>query len=393
MLRVLRAYKYRIYPTKEQREFFEKTFGSCRFVWNKMLEEKLQALERGERLPRITPAKYKEEFPFLREVDSLALANVQLQQEQAFRNHFKNRKMFGIPKFKKKKDKQSFTTNNQNGTVMLIAEYLKIPKLKTLIRMKQHRTFEGTIKSVTISKTKTGKYYVSVLVEEEPKQDYNNNKKNLICGIDVGIISFATIATDTGIVKIEYPKYLIKNEKRLKRLQRQLSRKQRNSKNYEKARIVLAKKHEYIRNAREDFLHKLSKTIIDDNQVVVVEGLNIKGLTRTKLAKHILDNSWSKFISFLKYKADMYDVKVIEAGQFFPSSKTCSICGYINKELELKDRVWTCPKCGTTHDRDENAAINLREYGLDLYNQLVGMEQPELTPVETGPLPQGKSGR
>jgi len=223
---MLKAYRYRIYPDKAQEEFFEKTFGCCRFVWNKMLEEKLEALRQGRKVPRITPARYKKEYPFVREVDSLALANVQLEQEKAFRDHFKNPKHFRMPKFKKKKYKQSYTTNNQQP------------------------------------------------------------------------------------------------------------------------------------------LHKLSKAIIDENQVVVVESLNVKGLSRTRLSKHILDSSWSKFLRYLKYKADWYGRKVIEADRSFPSSKMCSRCGYINKELKLKDRVWKCPKCKAVHDRDENAAKNLKNYGI-----------------------------
>jgi len=377
---VLKAYRYRIYPTKAQEEFFEKAFGCCRFVWNKMLEEKLEALKQGKKVPRITPARYKKEYPFLREVDSLALANVQMKQEKAFKDFFKNPKHFGIPKFKRKKDKQSYTTNNQqtksgNETIRVDFEkgLLYLPKVKSGIKAVFHREFEGKIKSATVVKTKAGRYYVSILVDvQDPRNKEVNRifeneitkRENFICGIDTGLISFVTIANDTGISKIEYPKYLIKAEKRLKRLQRQLSRKKEGSKNWEKARERLAKEYEYVKNSREDFLHKISKTIIDENQVVVVESLNVKGLSRTRLSKHILDSSWSKFLRYLKYKADWYGRKVIEADRSFPSSKMCSRCGYINKELKLKDRVWKCPKCKAVHDRDENAAKNLKNYGI-----------------------------
>jgi len=377
---MLKAYRYRIYPTKAQEEFFEKTFGCCRFVWNKMLEEKLETLRQGRKIPRITPARYKKEYPFLREVDSLALANVQLEQEKAFKDFFKNSKHFGIPKFKRKKDKQSYTTNNQqtksgNETIRVDFEkgLLYLPKVKSGIKAVFHRKFEGKIKSATVVKTKAGRYYVSILVNvQDPRNKEVNRifenevtkRENFICGIDTGLISFVTIANDTGISKIEYPKYLIKAEKRLKRLHRQLSRKKKGSKNWEKAREKLAKEYEYVKNSREDFLHKISKTIIDENQVVVVESLNVKGLSRTRLSKYILDSSWSKFLRYLKYKADWYGRKVIEADKSFPSSKMCSRCGYINKELKLKDRVWICPKCKAVHDRDENAAKNLRNYGI-----------------------------
>ncbi len=362
---MLKAYRYRIYPNREQQEFFAKTFGSCRFIWNKMLEEKLKALENKEKIPQITPAKYKKEYPFLKEVDSLALANVQLQLEKAFKNFFKNKKHFGLPNFKKKKDKQSYTTNNQSTTVSIDIEkgLLYLPKIKSGIKIKLHRQFNGKIKSTTITKTKSGKYYVSVLVEEDNsiQPSYSNN---LVCGIDVGIETFAVITNDKGTTKIEYPKYLIKVEKRLVRLQRQLSKKQKGSKNYEKTRQRLAKLHEYIKNSREDFLHKISKAIIDDNQVVVVEDLNVKGLLKTNLAKQITDSSWSKFIKYLSYKAQWYGRTIIYADKFYPSSKTCNICGYKNDRLTLCIRQWTCPICGTHHDRDENASINLYKIGL-----------------------------
>jgi len=175
--------------------------------------------------------------------------------------------------------------------------------------------------------------------------------------------SFATVVNDSECLKIEYPRYLIKAEKKLKRLQRQLARKKEGSKNWKKARERLAKEHEYVKNTREDFMHKISKAIIDENQVVVVESLNVNGLSRTKLSKYVLDSSFARFIDFLRYKAEWYGRELIEADRTFPSSKMCSKCGYIYKELKLRDRVWKCPECGEVHDRDENAGKNLRDYG------------------------------
>ncbi len=391
---MLKAYKFRIYPNKDQKEFFAKTFGCCRFVWNLMLEEKLEALRQGRKIPMITPAKYKEQYPFLKEVDSLALANVQLQQEKAFRDHFNNPKHFGLLKFKRKKDKQSYTTNNQktkSGTETIKVDFEKgllyLPKIKSGIQVEFHRRFEGRIKSATVVNTRAGRYYVSILVDEQNQGNKVKEPQNFICGIDLGLKNFATIVNDTKCLKIEHPKYLIKAEKRLKKLQRKLSRKKKGSKNREKAREKLAKEYEYVRNAREDFLHKLSKTIIDENQVVVVENLNVKGLSRTELSKYVLDSSWSRFISFLKYKAEWYGRELIEADRTFASSKMCSKCGYVYKELKLKDRVWKCPECGEVHDRDENAAKNLRDYGYRYIRNKVGWEPPEFTPVEIGPLP------
>jgi putative transposase len=370
-----KAYKYRIYPTKEQEEFFAKTFGSCRFVWNKMLVEKLYYYENKQPIPQITPAKYKDEFPFLKEIDSLALANVQLQLEKAFKNYMKNKKHFGLPKFKKKKDKQSYTTNVVGNNIKVDFEngLLFLPKIKEGIKTEFHRTFTGKIKSVTITKTKGGKYYASILVEVEDPRNKVVEPKSKSCGIDLGLESFVTITNDFGTKKVRHPKYFRKAERRLKKLQRKLSRKQRGSNNYEKARNRLAKYHEYISNIRNDFLHKLSKAIIDENQVVIVEDLNVKGMLKSNLSKSISDSGWSKFLEYLEYKANWYGRTFIKVDRFFPSSKQCHSCGYKNENLSLKDRYWTCPSCGKMHDRDTNASINL---------YLVGLERPEFTPVE-----------
>jgi putative transposase len=371
----LKAYKYRIYPSDAQALFFAKTFGCCRFVWNKMLEEKLRVYEKEKRIPRIIPAKYKKEFQFLNEVDGLALCNVQLQLEKAFRDHFKNRKYFKAPKFKKKKDKQSYTTNNTHNSIRVDFEkgLLYLPKLREGVKIELHRKFEGKIKSVTISKTPDGKYYASILVETEDPRNKVVEPKSGACGIDLGLEHFATVTNDFGTYKVEHPKYLHKGEERLKRLQKYLSRKQKGSKNYEKARLRLARQHAYIANARNDFLHKLSKAIIDENQVVVVEDINVKGLLQSRLAKSISDSGWSEFLKLIKYKAEWYGRTFIQVDRFFPSSKLCHRCGYKNEDLALHDRTWCCPACGTTHDRDVNASKNL---------YFVGLGRPEVTPVE-----------
>jgi putative transposase len=196
---------------------------------------------------------------------------------------------------------------------------------------------------------------------------------NKVCGIDLGLKDFAIITNGTGIYKIEHPKYLRKAEKRLKRLQKALSRKQEGSKNREKARKKLAKQHEYVSNARNDFLHKLSKAIIDDNQVIVVEDLNVKGMQKTDLAKPVSDSGFGTFVRYLEYKADWYGRQLIKVDRFYPSSKLCNVCGYKHNELKLSDRYWQCPICGTYHDRDINSSINLYK---------IGLERPEFTPVE-----------
>jgi len=371
----LKAYKYRIYPTDAQMDFFAKTFGCCRLVWNKMLDKKLHAYKKKERIPRPTPAKYKEEFPFLKEVDSLALCNVQLQLEKAFRDHFRNRKQFKLPKFKNKKDKQSYTTNNVQNSIRVDFEksLLYLPKIREGIKIEPHRRFDGKIKSVTVSRTNDGKYYASILVETENRRNKVVEPKSKACGIDLGLAHFVIVTNDFRSYKVEHPKYLRRGEERLKRLHKSFSKKQKGSKNSGKARLRLAKQHAYITNARNDFLHKLSKAIIDENQVVVVEDINVKGLLKSRLSKSIADSGWSKFLSYLKYKAEWYGRTFIQIDRFFPSSKLCHRCGHKNEDLALHDRRWCCPECGETHDRDINASINL---------YFVGLGRPEVTYFE-----------
>jgi putative transposase len=340
-----------------------------------MLNKKLQAYKKKERIPKDTPAKYKNEFPFLKEVDSLALCNVQLQLEKAFKDHFRNRKQFKLPKFKKKRDKQSYTTNNVQNSIRVDfgKRLLYLPKLREGVKIELHRTFDGKIKSVNVSRTNDGKYYASILVETENPRNKVVEPKSKACGIDLGLEHFATVTNDFGSQKVEHPKYLRREEERLKKLQKSFSKKQKGSENSEKARLRLARRHAYITNARNDFLHKLSKAIIDENQVVVVEDINVKGLLKTRLAKSIADSGWSKFLTYLKYKAEWYGRTLIQVDRFFPSSKLCHRCGHKNEDLALHDRTWCCPACGETHDRDVNASINL---------YFVGLGRPEVTPVE-----------
>ena len=363
-----KAYKFRMYPNEEQKHFFSKTFGCSRAIWNMMLVDKIKYYEEtGETLYN-APSQYKKDFPWLKEVDSLALSNVQLNLQKAYKNFFKSG--FGFPKFKKKSHSQSYQTNNQRGSIALDGRFIKLPKVGW-VRVKAHRQIKGIIKSATISMTPTGAYYVSILCETEIAP---LPKANSSVGIDLGLSDFAILSTGEKIGNEHFLKQLseklAKEQKILSRralAAKKAGRKLSESKNYQKQRVKVARIYEKIANMRKDFLHKLSTYLVKNHDILCIENLSSKNLMKNpKLAKAISDVSWSEFVRMLEYKADWYEKQVSKISRWYPSSQLCSNCGFNSGKKPLSVRDWICENCGSHHDRDINASINILNEGLRL---------------------------
>ncbi|MEG4319414.1 MULTISPECIES: RNA-guided endonuclease TnpB family protein [unclassified Microcoleus] len=357
---MIKAVKVRIYPNDEQKQALSKAFGCARWFWNNSLAETnrlyketgkgLSRQGMNDRLPGL-----KKELPWLVETYSQVLQSVSLNLSRAFINFFEGRASF--PNFKSKHGKQSI---QYPQNVEITDEGLKLPKMG-IVKAKIHRVFDGKLKTVTISQTPSGKYFASLLFDDG-QSELEHKSHGKAVGIDLGLTHFA-IASDGS--KFDNPRVLKKRSQNLKRKQQKLSRKVKGSNTRKGAKRIVARVHERIVNTRKDFLHKLSRKLVNENQVIVVENLAVKNMVKNhNLAKAISDASWAEFTRMLKYKAGMDGKIYQEVERFFPSSKTCSVCLNRVGSLSLDVRSWQCQNCGTKHDRDVNAAINIRDEGL-----------------------------
>ena len=385
-MKQLKAFKFRLDPNQQQKVLINKTLGCCRFLYNQMLSEKQLKYKTKDKSKCKTEKEYKSEFSFLKEVDSIALQQSRIDLKSAYTNFFRKLKSgeiqkevskllkeaktpkqkakalnYGKPSFKSKHNPQnSYRTLNINNSIRTEDNKIKLPKLG-FVKFKKSREVSGQINSVTVSKNILGRYYISVLCETEIQKLPERDSQ---VGIDLGIKDFCIVSDNT---KVSNPKYLKQSEEKLVKAQRKLSNRVKNSKRRFKQQKLVFKLHEKIRNQRSDFLHKLSTKLVSENQVICLEDLKVKNMVKNhNLAKSISDVSWSKFVEFLKYKCSWYGRTLVQIDKFFPSSKTCSCCGNIKKDLTLKDREYVCSSCGLVIDRDYNSSLNILREGLKI---------------------------
>ena len=362
-----KAFKFRLLPNREQEVLLAKTFGCVRFAYNKMLEEHKETYKKykddkemlkKQKFP--TPAKYKDEFPFLKEVDSLALANAQMNLQKAYKNFFEGNAKF--PKFKNRKSNQSYTTNRVNGNIELQDGRIKLPKLK-LVKIKQHREIPANykLKSCTISKTKSGKYYISILTEYEKEIKPVSIQK--VVGLDFAMNGLY-VESEQG-EKANYPRFYRQSLDKLAKEQRILSGRRKGSARWERQRLKVAKLQEKTANQRKNFLHHQSKELATSYDAVIIENLDMKGMSQAlNFGKSVHDNGWGMFTTFLAYKLKEQGKRLIKIDKWFPSTKKCSCCG-AEKKMSLSERTYHC-SCGFVLDRDHNSAINIKNEGLRL---------------------------
>ena len=376
-----RAYKFRIYPNQEQKVLLDKTFGCCRFIYNKMLKERKRSYETLKNSKKTlynykykTEKQYKEEFKFLKEVDSKALQSEWRNLQSAYRFFFdglKKERRIGFPKFKSKKSKQSYTTYSINNNCKIDFEKrkIKLPKIKSWIKYRDNRRFSEEIQHITISKDRKGNYYASILIQKENdvelKQEIEEKK---IIGFDMSAAKFL-IAKEIEFIN---PRFYRMEQKKLTILHRELSSKLKGSNNRHKAQYRLAKLYSKINNRKLDWIHKITHLLSESFDCIILEDLNIKGMQQfnSGVSKSVTrDFSWHQFIDILRYKMKQRGNHLILIDRFFPSSKLCSVCGILNNQLKLADRKWVCNSCNTEHDRDVNAAINIRNRGLEFLKE------------------------